>query len=135
MGHTNFKMLEEMTWKQMVTGMPLVSHPAQVCEGCMVAKQPRQSFPKAAQWRAKEPLQLLHPDLCGPITPATKGGNQYFLLIVDDYSRYMWVYLNKTKDEALGMVQKFKLQVEKESNYKIKMLRTNRGVSLTPLNF
>lgn len=124
---TNFKMLEEMTRKGMVTGMPLLSHPSQVCEGCMIAKQARQSFPKEAQWRAKEPLQLLHADLCGPITPATKGGNQYFLLIVDDYSRYMWVYLIKNKYEAFGMFQKFKIQVEKESRYKIKMLRTDRG--------
>ena len=56
MGHTNFRMLEEMRQKQMVTGMPLISHPAQVCEGCMLAKQPRQAFPKEATWKAKEPL-------------------------------------------------------------------------------
>lgn len=86
MGHTNFRMLEEMARKEMVTGMPRLTHPSQVCEGCMITKKPRQSFPKMAQWRAKEPLQLLHLNLCGPITPETKGGNQYFLLIMDDYS-------------------------------------------------
>lgn len=46
---------------------------------------------------------------------------------MDDYSRYMWVYLIKTKDEALSMFQKFKLQVEKESSHKVKMIRTDRG--------
>jgi hypothetical protein len=45
-------------------------------------------------------LQLVHGDLCGPITLATPSGNRYFLLLVDDYNRYMWVPLLATKDAA-----------------------------------
>lgn len=75
MGHTNFKMLGEMTQKGMVIGMPQLTHPSQTREGCIISKKARQNFTKVTQWRAKELLQLLHPDLCGPITPTTKGGN------------------------------------------------------------
>jgi hypothetical protein len=58
------------------------------------------SFPRTAQHRVDDVLQLVHGDLCGPITSATLSGNCYFLLLVDDYNRYMWVALLATKDTA-----------------------------------
>ncbi|KAI3802282.1 hypothetical protein L1987_30412 [Smallanthus sonchifolius] len=127
MGHVNFGCLESISRKGIVHGLPDLSHPSKVCEGCIVAKQTRQTFPSETQWRASKPLELVSADLCGPITPQTMGGNRYFMLIVDDFSRYMWVYLIKTKDEALSMFKCFKAQVEKESMNKVKMLRTDRG--------
>jgi hypothetical protein len=57
-------------------------------------------FPHATQRRTDDMLQLVHGDLCGPITLATPSGNRYFLLFVDDYNRYMWVPLLGTKDAA-----------------------------------
>jgi hypothetical protein len=53
------------------------------------------------------PLELVHGDLCGPISPATPAGNRYFLLLVDDYSRFMWVKLLRTKDEAVDAIRQF----------------------------
>ncbi|XP_074328235.1 uncharacterized protein LOC141666139 [Apium graveolens] len=87
----------------------------------------RKSFPSHANFRVKQPLELIHRDLCGSITPATKAGNKYFVLLVDDYSRVMWVYLLSRKDEALGAFKKFKLLVERDSEKKVKMMRTDRG--------
>jgi hypothetical protein len=43
----------------------------------------------------------MHGDLCGPVTPATPGGRRYFLLLVDDLSRYMWVVVLGSKGEAV----------------------------------
>lgn len=54
-----------------------------------MAKQIRASFPVVANYRAEEPLELIHIDLCGPISPATMAGNKYFVLIVDDFTRWM----------------------------------------------
>ncbi|GJZ20846.1 zinc finger, CCHC-type containing protein [Tanacetum coccineum] len=127
LGHANFYTLEFMGKKRMVTGMPCVSHPTQLCSGCVVAKQTRKSFPNEAQWRASKPLELLHADLCGLITPQSIGGNRYFLLIVDDWCRYMWVYFLRSKDEALAKFKIFKAQVEMETEHKVKALRTDRG--------
>ncbi|KAM0015872.1 putative malate dehydrogenase (decarboxylating) [Helianthus debilis subsp. tardiflorus] len=73
MGHANFGVLQSMARKEMVDGMPYIDHPSKVCEGCLIGKQVRQSFPAESTWRAKEPLQLIHADLCGPITPCSKG--------------------------------------------------------------
>ena len=69
MGHVNFRVLEHMVDREMVRGIPKIRHPKQVCVGCLAAKQTRRPFPKEAQYRVGSPLELLHADLCGPITP------------------------------------------------------------------
>ncbi|KAD5961160.1 hypothetical protein E3N88_12633 [Mikania micrantha] len=127
LGHTNFGVLEEMSKRKLVEGMPLIKHPAKICEGCLIAKQPRKSFPSVSAWRATKPLELIHADICGPITPSSMGGKRYFLLIVDDCTRYMWVYFLKTKDEACNTFKGFVTEVERQSGLKVKVLRTDRG--------
>ncbi|KAD5508650.1 hypothetical protein E3N88_16353 [Mikania micrantha] len=127
LGHVSFATLEAIGRNNLVAGMPAIKHPKQVCEGCMVAKQTRLPFPQETTWRASKPLELIHADLCGPITPSIMGGNKFFFLLVDDYSRYMWVYLLKSKDEAFLNFKKFKATVEKENEHKVGTLRTDRG--------
>ena len=98
-----------------------------MCQSCLAAKQTRNSFPQASRWRADEPLELLHIDLCGPITLETFGGNKYFLLIVDDCTRWMDVTVLKTKDQAGSTFAKFKAEAENNLGYKIKTVRSDRG--------
>jgi hypothetical protein len=78
------KALRKLGREKMVHGLPTVNHVEQVCEDCVLAKQKRASFPKVAKYRAQEQLELVHGDLCGPVSPPTSGGNAYFLLLVDD---------------------------------------------------
>nr|GEX94972.1 retrotransposon protein, putative, unclassified [Tanacetum cinerariifolium] len=118
--------------KRMVTGMLCVAHPKQLCNGCVVAKQTRQSLPNEAQRRASKPLELVHADLCGPITPQSTGGNRYFLLIVDYWCRYMWVYLLRSKDEALAKFKIFKAQVEMETAHKGEGIQRQTTTPYTP---
>jgi hypothetical protein len=68
-----------------------IDHIDQLCDGCLAGKQRRAPFPEEAKFRAQEALELVHGDLCGPISPATPGGRKYFLLLVDAMSRYMWI--------------------------------------------
>lgn len=112
-----------------------IDHVQQVCDGCMLGKQHRNPFPRQASFRAEEKLQLVHGDLCGPITPATPGGKNYFLLLVDDMSRFMWIVLLRSKDEAIAAVQKFQAAAELESGCKLKVLRTDRGGEFTSNQF
>lgn len=72
-------------------------------------------------------LELIHGDLCGPISPPTSTGNKYFLLMVDDHSRYMWLVLLKSKDEAFQAFKKIKVAAKVEANAKMKTFRTDRG--------
>jgi hypothetical protein len=75
----------------MVRGLNHIKHAGELCDSSLVGKQRRLPFPKAASYHATEVLELVHGDLCGPIMPATHGGRKYFLLLMDDCSRYMWL--------------------------------------------
>jgi hypothetical protein len=84
--HVNFQALGAFVDKKMAAGVPLIRHLNLVCHIYLVAKQSRRSFLAMTQYRAKEPLELLHLNLCGPISPSTLVGNKYFMSIVDEYS-------------------------------------------------
>ena len=90
-GHLNFHTLKEMSTKKSVEGLPPISIPSKVCRNCNAGKHHRTSFPKKSVFRASESLELIHMDICGPVSPPTLGGNRYFLLIIDDFSRLIWV--------------------------------------------
>ena len=113
--------------KSMVTGLPKIVVPSQVCEECVVGKQHRSQFPKSKSWRAKEVLGLVHSDICGPITPISNGGKKYFITFIDDCSRKTWVYILQEKSEAFNVFKIFKARVENETGRIAKNLRTDRG--------
>lgn len=127
LGHVNYQAIKLMADKNMVMGLPKDVQPGDVCTGCLMSKQARKPFPSQSNFRAKKALELVHCDLCGPIAPATHGGKRYFLLIVDDYTRIMWIYLLTSKDEAFVYFEKFRALVEQESENRIKFLRTDSG--------
>jgi len=111
----------------MAEGVPEISHPEQVCSDCVSAKQTRNPFPRVSQWHSTEKLMLVHVDLCGPITPETTGGNKYLMLLVDDHSMWMHVYMLKSKDQACDIFVKYKAEVENFTGCKVKTLRSDRG--------
>jgi hypothetical protein len=84
----------------MVTGLPLVSCRDGVCVGCVLDKHHRDNFDKRASWHASGPLQLVHSDLCGPLSSPSFSGCKYFLTFIDDFSRRTWVYFLKLKSES-----------------------------------
>jgi len=57
----------------------------------------------------------------------TRGGKNYFMTFIDDYSRYTKVYLIKHKDEAFDMFLSYKTEVENQLDKKIKRIRSDRG--------
>lgn len=111
----------------MVIGIPSIETEVKVCGSCLLGKQARQSFPKATTYRATKALELVHEDLCGPITPSTSAGNRYILVLIDDFSRYMWISLPKEKSDAFNKFKTFKLLVEQEAKMRIQTFRTYRG--------
>ncbi|KAH0727904.1 hypothetical protein KY289_003955 [Solanum tuberosum] len=68
-GHLNFGGLNILQKKNMVTGLPKIVVPSQVCEECVVGKQHQSQFTKGKSWKAKEMLELVQSDICGPLTP------------------------------------------------------------------
>jgi hypothetical protein len=88
-----------------------------------------------AEYQAKRHLELVHDDLCGPISPATPRGNKYFLLLVDDLSRYIWVVAIPSKDRAVAAIKDIQAWAEGESGLKLKALRTDRGGEFSVMEF
>ncbi|GJV30171.1 retrovirus-related pol polyprotein from transposon TNT 1-94 [Tanacetum coccineum] len=99
-------------WKMKVEGKGSVA--IKTTQGCVYGKQSRPSFPVGNSMRAAACLDLIHSDLCGPMSVDSIGGSRYFLLFIDDYSRMSWVYFLKNKSEAFDYFKKFKSYVEKQ---------------------
>lgn len=134
-GHLSYKNLQILQQRNMVKGLPDFKPHTKVCDNCLIGKQHRISFPKRSQWRVSSKLQLVHADLCGPITPPSNSGRRYVLTFIDDYSRKLWVYFLLEKSEAFDFFQVYKNKVEKESGLSICGLRTDRGVEFISTAF
>jgi hypothetical protein len=78
-GHLSFDALGKL--EKMVWGLPHIEHAGELCDSCLARKQRRLLFPKTTKYRVAEALELVHRDLCGPITPTTHGGRKYFILL------------------------------------------------------
>ena len=68
-----------------------------------MTKAPFTGFPE----RASDLLELLHTDVCGPMSMASRGGFQYFITFTDDFCRYRYVYLMKHKFETFEKFKEF----------------------------
>jgi transposase InsO family protein len=86
-----------------------------------------------AQHRAKNimtatrPLEMLHMDLFGPIAYISIGGNKYGLVIIDDYSRFTWVFFLQDKSESQEVLKKFLRKAQNEFDAKVKKRRSDNG--------
>ncbi|KAJ0737299.1 putative RNA-directed DNA polymerase [Helianthus annuus] len=133
--HVSHKALRTMQFNGMVEGLPKVAEKTQVCEVCAIGKQNRVEIPKKSKWHASEKLQLVHTDICGPITPKSMSSKRYVLVFIDDFSRKTWVYCLATKGEAFEYFKKFKALVENETGHYVKCLRSDRGGEFTSQEF
>ncbi|GAU12447.1 hypothetical protein TSUD_229810 [Trifolium subterraneum] len=89
-GHLSYKGLGVLANKKMVIGLPCVKEPTDKCSNCMKGKQHREAIPKMRLWRASAKLELVHSDICGPITPESNGKKRYFITFIDDLTRKTW---------------------------------------------
>ena len=96
------------------------------CEPCLMGKMTKTLFSGTME-RATDLLEIIHTDVCGPMSVEARGGYRYFLTFTDDLSRYEYIYLMKHKSETFEKVKEFHSKVENHRNKKIKFLRSDRG--------
>ena len=97
-----------------------------VYESCLEGKMTKRPF-NAKGRRAQDLLELVHSDICGPMSTYAKGGYEYFITFTDDYSRYGYVYLMKQKSKAFEKFKEFRAEVENQLGKCIKAIRSDRG--------
>jgi hypothetical protein len=83
----------------------------------------------------RQRLELVHDDLCGPIAPVTPRSNKYFLLLMDDLSRYMWVAMIPSKDCAGVAIKEIQAWMKGRSNLKLRALCTDHRDEFTTTEF
>jgi transposase InsO family protein len=98
----------------------------ETCEACLLGKMTKTPFIGFPE-RASDLLELIHTDVCGPMSTTARGGFQYFITFTDYLSRYGYVYLMKHKFETFEKVKEFQNEVENQRGKKIKALRSDRG--------
>ncbi|GJQ94274.1 retrovirus-related pol polyprotein from transposon TNT 1-94 [Tanacetum coccineum] len=87
----------------------------------------KQSHKPKSEGTNQEKLYLLHMDLCGPMRVASINGKKYILVIVDDYSRFIWVKFIASKDEAPDFIIKFLKMIQVRLNKPVWNIRTDNG--------
>ncbi len=105
------------------------------CQSCMVGKAKKGTVPKHSDFRASRPGELIHSDLCGPIKPASARGYKYFMVFIDDYSRYCTVFLLKQKSEAFHCFSVFAEQVNNRFARPITFFHSDNQIVLQTRQF
>jgi transposase InsO family protein len=83
----------------------------------------------------EHPRQLLHMDTVGPSQVRFMGGKCYILVIVDDYSRYYWVFFLVSKDEVFEYFQSLALRLNNEHLNCLKAIRSDNGTEFRNASF
>ena len=96
------------------------------CVDCLAGKQNRASFHSRPPMRRRHALELVHTDVSYMDAKSHRGA-QYFVTFIDDYSRKLWAFVLKSKDQVLSVFKEFHARVERESGQKLKAVRTDNG--------
>jgi hypothetical protein len=94
------------------------------CHICVELKQTRKPH-KTAEARNLAPLKLVHSDLSKMNSVLTKGGKRHFMTFIDDSTRFCYIYLLKSKVEALHYFKIYKAEVQNQLERNIKQLRSD----------
>nr|GEU71947.1 retrovirus-related Pol polyprotein from transposon TNT 1-94 [Tanacetum cinerariifolium] len=128
LSHLNFKNINKLAKQNQVLFLPsLVYSKDKPCIACEKGKHHRASFKTKQNFSIKKCLHLLHMDLFGPVSPMSINHEKYTLVIVDEYSRYIWVYILRKKSQAPEMIMSFVRIVDNQINVKVKQIKTDNG--------
>jgi hypothetical protein len=97
------------------------------CAACQAGKQVGSAHHSKNVMTTSRPLELLHMDLFGPVAYLSIGGSKYGLVIVDDFSRFTWVFFLQDKSETQGTLKRFLRRAQNEFELKVKKIRSDNG--------
>ena len=101
-----------------------------MCKG----KNTKKTFP-SSESKAKGILEIIHSDVCGPLSSSSLSGYVYYVSFIDDFSRKTWVYFMENKDEVFSKFKEFKALIKNHTEKKIKTFQSYNGRELTSNEF
>ncbi|GKE39407.1 putative ribonuclease H-like domain-containing protein, partial [Tanacetum coccineum] len=128
LGHVNFKTINKLVKENLVNGLPIKHFENdQTCVACLKGKQHKASCKSKIQNSITQPLLMLHMDLFGLTFVSSLMNKKYWLVVIDDYSRFTWVFFLASKDETSGILKSFITQIENLVDKKVKIIRCDNG--------
>ncbi|GJT41441.1 retrovirus-related pol polyprotein from transposon TNT 1-94 [Tanacetum coccineum] len=128
LSHLNFGTLNKLAKDGLARGIPKIKFQKDhLCSACALGKSKKTSHQPKAENTNQDKLYLLHMDLCGPMRVVSINGKKYILVIVDDYSRFTWVKILRSKDEAPDAIIKCIKNIQVRLNATVRNVRTNNG--------
>ncbi|WVZ52009.1 LOW QUALITY PROTEIN: hypothetical protein U9M48_003105 [Paspalum notatum var. saurae] len=126
LGHLSFDLLVRLSSMGLIRGLPkLKAEKDLVCHPCRHGKMVAASHTHASQVMTSYPGELLHMDTVGPARVASVSGKWYVLVVVDDFSRFSWVFFMEFKDEAFGF--DLVLRLRNESHKAMRAIHSDNG--------
>jgi transposase InsO family protein len=128
LAHVGMRNLAKLQKDSHIIGLTnVVFEKDRVCGACQAGKQHGVPHQSKNVVTTKRPLELLHMDLFGPVAYISIGGSKYGLVIVDDFSRFTWVFFLSDKGETQETLKKFMRRAQNEFKIKIKKVRSDNG--------
>ncbi|RVW98877.1 Retrovirus-related Pol polyprotein from transposon TNT 1-94 [Vitis vinifera] len=122
LGHISRERIERLVKEGILQNLDFTDF--HVCVDCIKGKQTKHTKKGAT---SNELLEIIHTDICGPLSVPCFTGEKYFITFIDDLSRYGYVYLMHEKSQAIDIFEMFITEVERQLDKKIKIVRSDRG--------
>ena len=136
LGHVGFDHLTRVSGMDLIRGLPKLKNEKEiVCSSCRHGKMCAGSHPPITMVMTKAPGQLLHLDTVGPSRVQSFGGKWYVLVIVDDFSRYSWVFFMASKDEAFSHFRNLALRLSLDHPGSLRAIRSDNGTEFKNCSF
>nr|GFB46020.1 retrovirus-related Pol polyprotein from transposon TNT 1-94 [Tanacetum cinerariifolium] len=127
LSHLNFGAINHLARQGLVRGLPkLKFEKDHLCSACAMGKSTKKTHKPKSEDTNQEKLYLLYMDLCGPMRFESVNEKKYILVIVDDYSRFTWVKLLRSKDETPDFIIKFLKMIQVRLTVPVRRIRTDK---------
>jgi transposase InsO family protein len=128
LAHVGMKNLHKLLKGEHVLGLTNVCFEKdRPCAACQAGKQVGSTHYSKNVMTTSRPLDLLHMDLFGLVAYLSIGGSKYGLVIVDDFSRFTWVFFLQDKIETQGTLKRFLRRAQNEFELKLKKITSDNG--------
>jgi len=123
LGHISREMMERLIKNEILPDQDFVD--LNICVGCIKRKQTKHT--KNGATRSTQLLKIVHIDICGPFDVSSFGKERYFIIFIDYYSCYGYVYLLHEKSQVVDALEIYLNEVKRQLDRKVKIIRFDKG--------
>lgn len=127
LGHVNNRTLCELVRKALLSGVELTDKSDVFCDSCQIGKSHRREFRKERERAATVPGEVIHTDVCGPMSVKTPGDASFLLTFKDDTTSFRYIYFLRHKSDVYEKFKVFDKLIENKFGRVMRELRSDNG--------